>query len=439
MDDVSDIEIYKFLSLKGEWRIDWLGNVDYSTPLTSICRHSAVPIYIYVAYRKIWLPIGLLPLIKVGDLWSNSKLVGRNTAPSKETFHDVIINDQTSEFYKASRKPASNIHGLLASTTYWLPLDQHPCHLEHTHSNCIIITLNRNTKILIPCMKLIGFYFGSSTSLLSILFKPMLNRTILARPYIKRADDSVFLRLAEGISGASAADIARILYFPAAWRAATLIGKSVLQCSSMGGQIYPKCTFPFEGLTDLNVAGQWITHDGSRRKTFVVYEIMSCSHKFPFKSIRYVTTGNSSKFKTSNLGNQPNTHKNKSSDSNTILLTDSDPDENRQTRHVQFISASSRFPDLETKTIFRDPSFSIPKDRPYSKARGMENLSKEVGRSREGYKKPSQVKTTRPIQRLSNLPGATITRAQLYMAAPAPLARYQPCFLEQLLYSQQSP
>ncbi|MDY7799338.1 hypothetical protein [Aeromonas caviae] len=223
MDDVSTIEIYKFLSLKDEWRIDWLGNVDYQNTTTQRHSHPSVVTQLSqytsksndTVYRKIWLPIGLLPLIKVGDLWSNGTLVGRNTAPSKETFHDVIISEQTSELYKAGSKPDSNTHGLLASTTYWLPLDQHPWHLEHTHSNCIIITLNRNTKILIPCMELIRFYFGSSTSLLSRLFKPMLNRTSLVRQYIKRADDSVFLRLADGISGASAADIARILYSPA--------------------------------------------------------------------------------------------------------------------------------------------------------------------------------------------------------------------------------
>ncbi|WP_323895240.1 hypothetical protein [Aeromonas caviae] len=377
MDDVSTIEIYKFLSLKGEWRIDWLGNVDYQNTTTQRHSHPSVVTQLSqytsksndTVYRKIWLPIGLLPLIKVGDLWSNGTLVGRNTAPSKETFHDVIISEQTSELYKAGSKPDSNTHGLLASTTYWLPLDQHPWHLEHTHSNCIIITLNRNTKILIPCMELIRFYFGSSTSLLSRLFKPMLNRTSLVRQYIKRADDSVFLRLADGISGASAADIARILYSPAAWRAATLIGKSVLQCSSMGGPIYPKCTFPFEGRTDLSARGQWITLDGSTRKTFVVYEILSCSHEFPFKSIRYMATKNNSNLKLSDSINKLSPHKNIHKNKNdNISLIDSDPDEKRQTKHIQFIPPSSRFPDLETKTIFRNPSFSITKEQPYTTA-----------------------------------------------------------------------
>ncbi|MDX7709473.1 hypothetical protein SJS39_13870 [Aeromonas caviae] len=363
--------IDKLSAQEGTWRIDWFGNVAYPDLGK---RQSQPSIAVQLGRlgasdkREEWLPIGLLPFLKVGDLWLHGQPTGENTAPSNETFSHLAINPDSTQFYKAGGKPDPKTHGLLGSIHYWLPLDQHPWHREHTHANCVTITVSQVLQILIPCMELIRFYFGSSSSLLSTLFRPILSRTNLAKQYIKRADNSVFLRLAEGISGASAADIARIIYSPAAWQAASLISISALQYSSIGERIYPKCAFPFEGLTNLNVAGQWITHDGSRRKTFVVYEILSCSHEFPFKSIRYVTTGNSSKFKTSSLGNQPHTQKNKSRDRNTILLTDSDPDEKRQTKYVQFISASSRFPDLETKTIFRNPSFSIPKEQPYSTA-----------------------------------------------------------------------
>ncbi|HGY5238500.1 TPA: hypothetical protein ACNV64_003178 [Aeromonas salmonicida subsp. pectinolytica] len=368
-----NIEISKLALLNGTWRIDWFGDIMYpdldrqqSQPSVSVqlSQHSAISNK--ANNRQEWLPIGLLPFLKVGDLWQHGRATGENTAPSREIFSNLEINHESTRFYKAGGRPDIKTHGLQGAIHYWLPLDKHPWHIEHTHANCVVITVNQELQILIPCMELVRFYFGSSSSLLSILFRPTLSRTNLVRQYIKKEDDSVFLRLADGISGASAADIARILYSPAAWRTAALIGKSALQCSSIGERIYPKCTLPFEGITDLSVTGQWIIHDGSTRKTFVVYEILSCSHEFPFKSIRYVTTGNSSKLKISSLGNRPNTPKNKSSDRSTVLLTDSDPDENRQTRHVQFISASSRFPDLETKTIFRNPSFSMPKEQPYS-------------------------------------------------------------------------
>ncbi|QQA60945.1 hypothetical protein JC965_25420 [Aeromonas caviae] len=96
---------------------------------------------------------------------------------------------------------------------------------------------------------------------------------------------------------------------PAAWSAASLIGKSALSCSSLGLPIYPKCRFPFDGETDLHVSGQWLRHDGSQVGTFIVYEIISCSHDFPFKSIRYVATGNKAKFKLSDSAYRPDQQK----------------------------------------------------------------------------------------------------------------------------------
>lgn len=367
--------IEKLATQKGTWRVDWLGDVAYpdlskrqSQPSVAVQFSQNLGSSGEIKKREEWLPIGLLPFLKVGDLWQHGQATGESTAPSREIFSHLAINHESTRFYKAGGRPDFKAHGLQGAIHYWLPLDQHPWHLEHTHANCVVITVSQELQILVPCMELIRFYFGSSSSLLSMLFRPILSRTSLARQYIKRSDDSVFLRLAEGISGASAADIARMLYSPAAWRAATQIGQSALQCSSMGQQIYPKCGFPFEGTTNLSVAGQWLTRDGSKRRTFVIYEILSCSQEFPFKSIRYVTTGNSGKFRPSNLTNRPNAQNSKRNDNNTVLLTDSDPDEKRKTKHIQFVSPNSRFPDLENKTIFRNPSFSMPKDQSYSAA-----------------------------------------------------------------------
>lgn len=369
--------IEKLSAQEGAWRIDWFGNVAYpdlnrrqSQPSIAVqlSRHPRPHPMKETDRKEVWLPIGLLPFLKVGDIWQHGQATGENTAPTKEAFLKLKISTETTSFYKAGGKPNSEKYGALRSLIYWLPIHLHPWHSAHTHSNCIVITDRTQLQIIIPCMELIRFYFGSSSSLLSTLFKPMLTRTELAKQYVKRSDESVFLRLADGISGASAADIARILYSPAAWSAASLIGKSALSCSSLGLPIYQKCRFPFDGETDLHVSGQWLRHDGSQVGTFIVYEILSCSHDFPFKSIRYVATGNKAKFKLSDSAYRPDQQKSERKTDDAILLTDSDPDEKRQTRHVQFISASSRFPDLETKTIFRNPSFSIPKDQPYSAA-----------------------------------------------------------------------
>ncbi|MFQ2481227.1 hypothetical protein ACK31T_13580 [Aeromonas caviae] len=369
--------IEKLSAQEGSWRIDWFGDVAYpdlnrrqSQPSIAVqlSRHPRPHPMKETDRKEIWLPIGLLPFLKVGDIWQHGQATGENTAPTKEAFLKLNISAETTSFYKAGGKPNSEKYGALRSLIYWLPIHLHPWHSAHTHSNCIVITDRSQLQIIIPCMELIRFYFGSSSSLLSILLKPTLTRTELAKQYIKRADESVFLRLADGISGASAADIARILYSPTAWSAASLIGKSALSCSSLGLPIYPKCRFPFDGTTDLHVSGQWLRHDGAQVGTFIVYEILSCSHEFPFKSIRYVATGNKATFKPSGSANRPDPQRSERKNDSAILLTDSDPDEKRQTKYIQFTSPNSRFPDLDTKTIFRNPSFSLPKDQPCSKA-----------------------------------------------------------------------
>lgn len=366
------ITIRQLSTLEGTWRVDWFGDVAYPdlskrqyqpSVAVRLSRHPQPRPISDADKREVWLPIGLLPDLKVGDLWLHGQRTGESTAPSKETFTNLTINAETTHFYKAGSKPIADKFGFIRSLTYWLPLDIHPWHLEHTHSNCVVISAQEDLQIIIPCMELIRFYFGSSSSLLSMLFKPTLSPKNLAKQYIKRPDDSVFLRLAEFMSGSSAADVARILYSSAAWRAACLIGKSSLKCSSLGLPIYPKCHFPFEGTTDLHVSGQWLSNYASLTKTFIVYEILSCSHEFPFKSIRYVTSGWSGSYSSDD---QSKRRRDSSKDNQALSLTDSDPDEKRKTKFAQFESRSSRFPDLEHKTIFRNPTFSISSGPSYS-------------------------------------------------------------------------
>ena len=73
--------------------------------------------------------------------------------------------------------------------------------------------------MIIPCVELARFYFGSSSSLLSRLFLPPLSRDSLFSsasldPYSRRLQ----IDLAEKMSGASAADIGRISTDPIAAR-----------------------------------------------------------------------------------------------------------------------------------------------------------------------------------------------------------------------------
>lgn len=367
----------KLAKLDGVWKVDWIGDLTFPNLETRRSQPSfSVQLSQHPFQYKVsptvheWLPIGLLPFVKVGDFWENGRPTGETYAHSQETFDSILINSESSRLFKAGGRPDAKTYGCLNSIgAHWLSAYRHPWHLKHTHSNCIIIRGISGAHIAIPCMELIRFYFGSSSSLLTTLFSPYFSKNSLAKQYIKRTDGSVFLRLADGMSGASAADIARILYSPEAWKAATLIGKSILKYASIGTQIYPKCFFPFEGNTTLSASGQWLPLFSKGDPLFLVFEILSCSHEFPFKSIRYVASRNPDKFPSSSSEKDRSKRNSQNGVNNELLsLTDEDPDEKRKTKYVQFFSAQTRFPDLENKTIFRNTSFSKPTEQSYGGA-----------------------------------------------------------------------
>jgi hypothetical protein len=86
-------ELHKF---HGTWRVDWFGGVAYPDLSKRQYQPSvAVRISRYPRPRpisdagkyEVWLPIGLLPSLKVGDLWQHGQRTGESTAPSKEAFY----------------------------------------------------------------------------------------------------------------------------------------------------------------------------------------------------------------------------------------------------------------------------------------------------------------------------------------------------------------
>jgi hypothetical protein len=159
-----------------------------------------------------------------------------------------------------------------------------------------MVNLPDGNRLIIPCMELIRFYFGSSSNLLSKLFLPPLNRkSLYSTASFDARSKYLFLQLAEKISGASAADIGRLHLSPLAWRAAAVVGASLLKASVAQQPIYPQALFPFEGETTLVAAGKWLSFAGRPCTTFLVYNLRSCAHPFPFRCLSYKVTGSRSK------------------------------------------------------------------------------------------------------------------------------------------------
>lgn len=366
--------IFVFPKDENFWRIDWFGEVAFPNRLlrrtqpsvlvhlsrvlnTSFQENPALllaPDSTFASrQRKVWISVGTLPLLRVGDIWRNGQLAA---APDYELeqFPDLEINSQAAVLVKAGLN--------LEDKGFLLPRTEHPWHMECTQSYCLMVELQENRRLIIPCMELIRFYFGSSSNLLTKLFLPPLVRdTLYSKPHFDKSNGRLTLQLATGISGVSAADIGRMQMDPHAWRSAVHVGASLLKGSVSGQGAYPQCYFPFEGQTDLFVSGKWLSFQDDPRATFIVYSLRSCSHPFPFRSLRYDVKDRtpSSVRKNGRDQNQPNTHiaRKSAGDSPDQQLIETDAS-NKLAKQPRPAWGSARFPDLTLKTIWKNRMLS---------------------------------------------------------------------------------
>lgn len=276
---------------KTKWRVSWFGEVAFPNRMLRT-RQSSVLVYLCSVksnglgkevgghYQKsVWVSIGTLVFLRVGDIWQDGYLC-QQVDDEVVDFADLQINPQAVNYIKAGLS--------MEDGSFLLPLAEHPWHMASTHSYCLAVSLPGNKRLVIPCMELARFYFGSSTSLLAKLFTPPLERSSLySNPVYEPSEQRLTIDLADGMSGRSAADIGRLHQDPVAWRAAVRIGTSMLQKSTTKQPCHIQTMFPFEGATTLKVSGKWLSLGGQPRRTFIVHSIRLCSHPFPFKELRY--------------------------------------------------------------------------------------------------------------------------------------------------------
>jgi hypothetical protein len=291
------------------WRIDWFGDIAYPDRSN---RRKQPSVFVHLSrvkderfrndpsvllspdctapaqfQKRAWISIGTLPLLRIGDIWRDGQLDGRPDYELEE-FKNIQIDAKTTTLIKAGLN--------IGEAGFLLPLAEHPWHLQCTQSYCAMVNLPDGKRLIIPCMELIRFYFGSSSNLLSTLFIPPLNRkSLYSTASFDARSKHLFLQLAEKISGASAADIGRLHLSPLAWRAVAVVGASLLKASVAQQPIYPQALFPFEGETTLFAAGKWLSFAGQPGATFLVYNLRSCEHPFPFRSLSYKITGGHAK------------------------------------------------------------------------------------------------------------------------------------------------
>ncbi|MDZ4201923.1 MAG: hypothetical protein U1C96_07245 [Gallionella sp.] len=349
------------------WRIDWFGELSFpggtnrrSQPCVRVAispvlcdpsdQHNLLSATSTDSYaqKQIWLPIGMLPYVQIGDIWQ-SKRHSHTPDYQRETFRSVSITRETTNFIKA---------GLPINNEYVLPLAEHPWHRHQTQSYCIIVKLANEKRIVIPCMEMIRFYFGSSSTLLHRLFSSQISHEPLWKSKHHTLESGhLHLKLADGVSGASASDIGRIALNQEARHAARLIFDTCLLALLPGEPVYPYTGFPFIGHTNLTATGKWLSFGDKEDSTFVVYRLESCSHPFPFTSLTYEVSDSSKvrrrekKVSDAPIDEQNAVVANTSGGKQT--LSEDDPGRSKSSKE-HWVKKKAKFPDLLFKPVIRE-------------------------------------------------------------------------------------
>jgi hypothetical protein len=301
--------------------------------------------------HEAWVPVAALPILAIGDLWQRGHQVA-SLDYHKESFKGLRIAHETTAFVKA---------GLAIDEHFLLPLSHHPWHRLHTQSYCVVVAMADGRRLLVPCLELIRFYFGSSSNFLQRLFTyPLTAAALWTSKRFNQANRHLHLVLASRLSGASAADIGRIAESQFAWRSAAGIHASCQKASVQRHPAYPYTGFPFEGATNLVASGTWLPFGDQECATFLAYRLHSCSYPFPFKSLSYEAADRKAWHDSSGRGHSEGGRFSRERKKAKSEAADSDPGVNKAQRST-FLRSQHRFPDLVRKQVWREKLEAMPK------------------------------------------------------------------------------
>jgi len=264
------------------FKIDWFGNVvTLRMPagevrcVRTVCRE--LPSSGQTSFLSnsvvVNVPLAFLGQIRLGDIWRDGRRVG-SADVQEETFSLDVNSESMTSIESGSRR---------ADSTYELPFAQCDRHRGHTESQLTRIAINSHQSLLIPCMEVTRFYFGTCGTLLNKLFGGITEVRDVVQMVHTNASGSCEIRPTKGVVGIAAPDIARIALDAAALHAANMLTKSGIRAAANRELYYPRTLLPLRGTTNLTVRGQWIEHN--KQRTFLASQIVSCTHPFPFKEL----------------------------------------------------------------------------------------------------------------------------------------------------------
>ncbi|MBK1888667.1 hypothetical protein Undi14_01375 [Undibacterium sp. 14-3-2] len=343
------------------FRIDWIGNVvsrslkAAATPSVNVVvsiRSSLHDTRVGEGFTQVELtiPVAYLRLLRIGDMWQYGRRVNGGDG-EQLSFSNVEINSETVDV-----KPVGLPVAVDDEICFLLPFDQYCSHRRHTGAYAARVRIDEKTFILIPCMELIRFYFGSSGALLARLFSGPISGHDLYESAKTNLMGVAHVRLSPGIPGIAAATVARIALDRHAASAANWIVKSGVSAAANGAPHYPATKFPFVGRTTLSAVGRWVKASGY--DVFVVDRLLSCTYPFPFRSLFYELhpseKRSNSKGMVSPSSAQPRRHA--TSNTGDGELNEGAVKSTWATATINFEEGLEAFPDLSGKLIRRKMS-----------------------------------------------------------------------------------
>ncbi|QZA77483.1 hypothetical protein K4H28_14545 [Deefgea tanakiae] len=362
---------------QGQYRIIWYGNIIDGLRGTLITVVFAP--YIQSAGSSemkcdftnripIRLPVAFLRRFRIGDIWENQQWTGQVDTQTQETFNLQVTSDSICVLPIGAPLEKNSNH-----PQYLLPFDLFEGHREHTQTHCLRFDLDDGAILVVPCMELIRFYFGSSGSFLKRIFSGAFALDqLFQNAKLNKRTGTANIALAADLSGVAAATVARIAFCKQAKNAARWIVNSHVASLVNKQSYYPKTSFPFFGSTDLTTRGRWLVTDTSR--VFLVEQLTSCTHPFPFQSLYYTSS------KSLSIPNDPlkrdNTANDDPADHNAQKIELSDSQVSNLLAYLGLTEAYEgrpSFPDLVNKHILR-----TNKQQQGTKAPGCSNIQ-ELG------------------------------------------------------------
>lgn len=387
------------------WRLDWFGECAYPGTVRRYAQpsikvvlsplrcdpsdHAALLLPDSTDHQhqhEAWAPIAALPMLAIGDLWQDGRQIA-SPDYQVEAFKGLTINPEATAFVKA---------GLALEEHFLLPLSHHPWHRRHTQSYCVAVSLGGQRRLLVPCVEIIRFYFGSSSNFLQRLFTaPLSQENFWIHKHFNTATRHLHLVLANRLSGLSAPDIGRIAESKFAWRAAAGIYASCQKATATGHPAYPYTGFPFEGATDLVASGLWLPFGDQENATFLAYRLRSCSHPFPFLSLSYEASDRKARYGDTGSSGTRDKIFSRSNRGQKNEAAETDPGANRAQR-MGALAVQHRFPDLYRKQIWREKIEAMPQADVYLRHADGSLEQVAFGES-EGHSTTSAIDVAQPV------------------------------------------